>query len=59
MHCHFTYTIQSFKFDSLKQCDLLTFASMDVVILSWIFKSFSDAAATADATSAHKIAIFK
>ena len=27
--------------------------------LSWIFKSFSDAAATADATSAHKIAIIK
>ncbi len=27
--------------------------------LSWVFKSFSDAAATADATSAHKIAILK
>ena len=26
---------------------------------SWIFKSFSEAAATADATAAHKIAIFK
>ena len=25
---------------------------------SWIFKSFSDASATADATFAHKIAIF-
>ncbi len=26
---------------------------------SWIFRSFSDTAATAAATSAHKIAIFK
>ncbi len=42
-----------------KLLDQQKYETNGIKFLSWIFKLFSDAAATADARSAYKIAIFK